>query len=219
MNGDNPSGTGEVPDGESPESRTNSGDRAAMTRRRLVATGAATWATVSLAGCNYITDPYSPDEDDDETTTTTVTTQTSTTDSPGGTTDDTPPGTGSAPTPTPEETTTKPPTTTTACASIGRFAPGMEVGIHVGVYNSVTGSFLSDDEIDGVTVEFPDADFGPLDLSWKGSHENFSENGWGGKVVTTPETESGTYRYHVQIEAGEDSDVAGETISDQFTII
>jgi hypothetical protein len=95
----------------------------------------------------------------------------------------------------------------------------MEVGIHVGVYNSVTGSFLSDDEIDGVTVEFPDADFGPLDLSWKGSHENFSENGWGGKVVTTPETESGTYRYHVKIEAGEDSDVAGETISDQFTII
>lgn len=190
-----------------------------MTRRRLVAAGAATWATVSLAGCHYITDPYSPE--DDEEPTTTVTTQTSTTDSPGtpGDTTDGTPKPGESPTATPTETTTKPPTTTTACASIGRFARGMDVGIQVGVYNSETGSFLGDEAIDGVTVEFPDADFGPLELSWNGPHEKFSVNGWGGKITTTPETESGTYRYHVRIHAGEDSEVAGETVTDQFTII
>ncbi|MFT4892207.1 MAG: hypothetical protein ACI9YT_003148, partial [Halobacteriales archaeon] len=125
MYGDDPGGTGEVPGGESKDPQTGSGDTAATTRRRLVASGVATWATVSLAGCNYITDPYSPEEDDDNTTT--VTTQTSTTDTPG-TADGSPSGTESTPT----ETTTSPPTTTTACANIGRFAPGMEVGIHVG---------------------------------------------------------------------------------------
>jgi len=212
MYGDDPGGTGEVPDGEAGDPQTGSGDRAAVTRRRLVASGAATWATVSLAGCHYITDPGVDDSDDDDSeTTTTVTTATSATGSPG-TGDGTDDG-------TPTETTTAPPTTTTACANIGRFAPGMEVGIHVGVYESETGSFLGDEAIDSVTVEFPEADFGPLELSWKGPHEKFSTNGWGGKITTTPDTDPGTYRYHVSVEASEASDVPDETVTDQFLIV
>ncbi|MEF8757209.1 MAG: hypothetical protein V5A33_03120 [Halobacteriales archaeon] len=216
MNGDDPGGTGEVPDGESDGPHPDSGDTAAVTRRRLVASGAATWATVSLAGCNYITDPYSPEEDSEPTTT--VTTQTSTTDSPGtpgGTTDGAPSGTESTPT----ETTTAPPTTTTACANIDRFAPGMDVGIHVGVYDSQTGSFLGEEAIDSVTIEFPEADFGPIDLSWKGPHEKFSTNGWGGKITTSSDTDPGTYRYYVSVEANEASEVADETVTDQFRIV
>jgi hypothetical protein len=198
-------------------------DRSVLTRRRLVASGAATWATVSIAGCNYITDP-GVDEP-------TVTTETTTTDDPSASTDtsedtggstDAPDGTETPASPdTPTETTDEEEeettTTTSSCASIGRFARGMEVGLHVGIYDPETGDPLGADAIESVTIEFPDADYGPVELNWEGPHEAYDRDTWGSKIETDGETEPGTYEYEVDVES--DRDDVATTISDQFTVV
>lgn len=204
-----------------------------ISRRSLVAAGATGWATVGLAGCNRLADPGPPNQgngdgggngsggngdsggngngngdggngDGPETTVptgnTTVTNETTTT-SPtdGGETDQ--------------------PTTTSGgggCASIGRFSSGMEVGLHVEVFDDYSGDVLGDEAVEGVTVEFPDADFGPLELNWEGDHEAYSETTWGGKVVTSEDTEPGTYRYEITVENG---DGESQTVVDEFTVV
>jgi hypothetical protein len=189
-----------------------------ITRRRLVTTGAATWATVNLAGCDRIDDPGTPapepttEPGDGGTGTTTVTTQTTTTDAPGNQTD------GGDGTETQTATPTEGPTTTTACADIDRFAAGMEIGLHVGVYDSDSGTFLGDSQLDTVTVEFPGAEFEPMELRWSGPHERYSEDGWGGKIVTSPEAEPGTYRYEITVEGASTTD-GPETVTGEFTVL
>ena len=180
-------------------------DKQGLTRRRLVASGAATWATVSLAGCNYITDPGVE--------TPTVTTETTTTDDPSpanGTNESTEDG-------DPEPTETPTEESTTSCASIGRFARGMEVGLHVGIYDPETGDPLGADAIDAVTIEFPEADYGPVELNWEGAHEAYDRDTWGSKIVTDADTDPGTYEYEVNVESDRE-DVAA-TISDRFTVV
>lgn len=190
------------------------GGNSSITRRRLVATGAATWASVSLAGCDRVDDPG---VDTPETETTTVPTgdgqDTPTDDGTGNTTVSTQTTTTDAP-----ETQTEAPPTTTSCASIGRFASGMEVGLHVDVYDSATGEYLGDERVDAVTVEFPDADYGPVELSWTGPHERYSADGWGGKIDTSEDAQPGTYRYEITIEGADVADDS-ETVTDQFTIV
>jgi hypothetical protein len=191
----------------------------AVTRRRLVASGAAAWATVSLAGCRYITDPGVDTPAATDTPTPTVTTETTTTDTPVGPTptpdpDATPTET---PTPSPTPTPTTAPPTTTACASIGEFAPGMDVGLHVGVYDSQTGEPLGDDDLRAVTVEFPEADYGRRELNWHGDHERYDEQTWGTKIVTDPDAQPGTYRYEVAV-IGEEGEVQA-TVANRFTLI
>jgi len=213
-------GDGRADERDDPRDRSD-----AVTRRRLVASGAAAWATVSLAGCQYITDPGV----DTATETPTVTTETTTTDSPTPTPDPnatptptpdpdaTPTPTGTpTPTPTPSPTPT-PPATTTACSSIDEFVPGMEVGLHVGVYDSETGEPLGADDLDAVTVAFPGADYDERDLNWRGAHERYDEATWGTKVVTDPEAESGVYDYEVAVE-GDDGDLR-VTVTDRFVLV
>ena len=182
-----------------------------LTRRRLVASGAATWATVSLAGCNYITDPGVE--------TPTVTTETTTTDDPSGVTETTDENATADADGESTETPTETPTeeSTTSCASIGRFSRGMEVGLHVGIYDPETGDPLGADAIDAVTIEFPDADYGPVELNWEGAHEAYDRDTWGSKIVTDADTEPGTYEYEVVVES-EREEVAS-TISDRFTVV
>ncbi|WP_415383398.1 hypothetical protein [Halosimplex sp. TS25] len=201
-------------------------DGRSVTRRRLLASGAAAWATTSVSGCQYITDPGTGDSED--TTTPTVTTETTTTDEPvaqptptpsDGTDDtaDSTPGEGTdTPTDTPTPTETPPPTTT-ACSLAGQFAAGMEVGLHVSIYDPETGEALGDESLDRVTVEFPDADYGPLELNWAGDHEAYAGDTWGSKIATDTDTESGTYRYEVSVES-DDVDVE-TTVSDRFTVV
>lgn len=211
---------------ESNDAPDVAGDERSLTRRRLVAAGAATWATVSVAGCQYITDPGT--DTPTETDTPTVTTETTTTDEPVAPTTSGDNETGSAgetpadgETPTPTETDSPTPTpteqpTTTACASIGRFAPGMEVGLHVSIFDPATGEPLDDDAVDSVIVEFPDADYGPLELNWEGDHEAYDDETWGSKIRTDGDTDPGTYEYEVTVEADEDDET---TVTDRFTIV
>jgi len=189
-----------------------------------MAAGAATWATASVSGCQYITDPGTGDDDTD---TPTVTTETTTTDDPvGGATPtpepadgtDDPDATPGEETETPTATPTPtPPPTTTSCASLGRFAAGMEVGLHVALYDPDTGDPLGDDAVDAVRVEFPDADYGPLELNWQGDHEAYSADTWGSKIATDADTEQGTYRYEVTVEA--DDETVETKVADQFTVV
>jgi len=210
-------GDGRADDGDD---RPNGED--AVTRRRLVASGATAWATVSLTGCQYITDPGV--ETATESPTPTVTTETTTTDTPTPDPNATPtptpdpdatPTETPTPSPTPTPTPT-PPATTTACSSIDEFVPGMEVGLHVGVYDSETGEALGEDDLDAVTVAFPGADYEEQELNWRGAHERYDERTWGTKVVTDPDAESGVYNYEVTI-VGED-DLRG-TVTDRFILV
>jgi hypothetical protein len=217
-------GDGRADERDAPPDRPN-----AVTRRRLVASGAAAWATVSLTGCQYITDPGV--DTATESPTPTVTTETTTTDTPTPTPtrdpDATPtPTRGPDATPTPTDTPTPSPTptptptapaTTTACSSIDEFVPGMEVGVHVGVYDSETGEPLGDDELAAVTVAFPDADYDERELNWRGAHERYDERTWGTKVVTHPEAEPGVYNYEVSV-AGEDGDLR-VAVTDRFVLV
>lgn len=186
------------PDEPEPEGE----DSTTITRRRIIASGAATWATVSLAGCERIADPGPPDEDGGG-------------GGGGGDGDEAPAGNTTV---TNETTATDEPSDeeTTECASIRRFASGMEIGLHVGVLDDNSGSHLGDDAIDSVTIEFPDADFEPLELNWNGAHEVHSETTWGGKLVTDEDLESGTYRYEITVDG---DDVDSETVVDEFTIV
>lgn len=211
---------------DDPESEPDDG----ISRRRLVAAGAAGWATVSMAGCNRLADPGPPNQgngDDGG-------------NGDGGNGDDGGNGNGgngdgpqtTAPTgnttvtnettatsPDPGGETTEAPTTTSGggeCASLGRFAQGMEVGMHVEVFDDYSGDVLGDDAVERVTVEFPDAEFGPLELNWEGDHEAYSETTWGGKVTTSEDTEPGTYRYEITVESG---DGDPETVVDEFTVV
>lgn len=185
-----------------PPERDDSDSR--LTRRRLVASGAATWASVSLAGCNYITDPGT----ETETETPTVTTETTTTDdpSPSNETDDG------------EQTETPTEERTTSCANIGRFARGMEVGLHVGIFDPETGDPLGSDAVESVNIEFPDADYDPIELNWEGPHEAYDRATWGAKIVTDATTEPGTYEYVVNVETSDERDLQ-TTIMDRFTIV
>ncbi|MEF8850997.1 MAG: hypothetical protein V5A44_08890 [Haloarculaceae archaeon] len=202
-------------DADGPQKRSD-----AVTRRRLVASGAAAWATVSVAGCRYITDPGvdTATETASPTPTPTVTTETTTTDTPVGPTPTPDPDATPTETPTPSPTPTPtPPATTTACASIGEFAPGQEVGLHVGVYDGRTGDPLGSGDLESVTVAFPDAHYDRRELNWRGPHERYDEQTWGTKIVTATDAEPGTYRYEVAVE-GEDGEVEA-TVTNRFTIL
>jgi hypothetical protein len=215
---------------DSPSDGSDSDEESGVSRRRLIATGAAAWTTVSVAGCHYITDPGPPDgsgggaggdgddggdgsgdggtDGEDGTTTTPVPTGSATVTNNTTTTAD-----PSPPTETPTATSTG-----TACESRREFPAGIDIGLNVGVYDSDSGDFLGDDALDGVTVEFPNEDYGPLELNWSGEHEQYIPDGWGGKIETDEDIEPGTYRYEITIE-GDGPFEDGETITDQFTIV
>lgn len=202
MSGDKPNGTVKPPDSEDDQS-----EGSGVTRRRMLAAGVATWASVSLAGCNYLTGPgddggKQTTSDGGQGTNTTVTSNTTTTDSPG----------------TGDGSTEKSPKTT-ACQKSMKFLPGMEVGMLIDVFNSEDGSYAGTEAVDSVTVSFPDADIESTELEWSGSHEVQSEQSWGGTVETTADTEPGTYRYEVTVEPKPDADIDKVTITDQFTIV
>jgi len=176
-----------------------------ITRRRLVALGTTGWATVSLAGCSRVLDPSMRDDGDSDggdtgTTTptgnTTVTNETTTTGESGEETTETYTGEG--------------------CASIRQFAAGMNVGLHVSVFDNDTGDALGADAIERVVVEFLDADFDPLVLNWEGDHEAYTDTSWGGKISTSEDLDPGTYRYEIAVHSG---DGDPDTVVDEFTIV
>ena len=192
----------EPTDSSDPEDTQSKGS--GMTRRQMVTAGAATWASVSLAGCNYLTGPgddgLTETPSDDDQPNTTVTANTTTTGDTGSGDDSTA-------------------ATTTACSQSAKFLPGMEVGILTDVFNSADGSYAGADVVESVVVSFPDADIEPKELTWTGAHETDSEKSWGAAVQTAADAATGTYQYEITVEPKPDADLDKTTITDSFEIV
>ncbi|MFB6133958.1 MAG: hypothetical protein ABEJ55_03120 [Halanaeroarchaeum sp.] len=179
--------------GSEQDSSTDSLRERGVSRRRLMAAGAAGWATVGLAGCSDnggngtsngdTTDGDDTTQDGDDTSDVTVTSQTTTTET--GTTEDS--GGGGT-------------TTTTSCTQSGVFAPGMDVGFLVSIYDTLSGDLLDDGDVDSVRIRFPNADFDPVELTPSGPHEEHVDDKWGGKLSTPIAAEAGRYRYEIEVE-------------------
>jgi len=192
-------------------SRRGHGD--GVSRRRLMAAGAAGWATVSLAGCTKSSGGGDDggntggDETDGETTDYTVTSTTTTTTAPAGTTstEESSDGGGGA-------------TTTTECTQSSIFAPGMDIGFLVSVYDQLSGALLGDDELATVTIAFPDADFEPIELSPSGPHEAHVTDKWGGKLSAPVDAEPGTYKYEIRVGDGPDAEPT-LIVVDELTLV
>lgn len=172
-----------------------------VSRRNLMAAGAAGWATVGLAGCVDIQGEDCEEEDGGEngggenggdgTDDVTVTTQTTTTggDTP---TEDGGGGGGGG--------------TTTQCTQQSIFAPGMDVGFLVSVFDNFTGEKLDADELSTVVLEFPYADIDSVELTASGPHEEYVPDKWGGKASVPVDAEPGTYRYEISVATDPDED-------------
>lgn len=178
-------------------------DDGRFSRRRLIATGAATWTTISVAGCSDGGDPTAT-----ETESLTVTNKTTTTEDPGTPGDDT-----EEPGGTPTETASP---TGTACTSAGRFAAGQEIGLLVGVYRTESGEKLGPGEVDSVHASFASDGIDDRELDWEGGHERVVDDRWGTRLSDTDELEPGAHSYEVTVTttAGEEA-----TVADKFAIV
>ena len=177
---------------ETAESTT--ADDGGVSRRKLMAAGAAGWATVGLAGCS---DNGDTDDGGDETTDgngdVTVTSQTTTTD-------------GDTPTTTEGGGGGTDGGTTTECTQSSVFAPGMDIGFLVDIYDDLSGDKLDEDALAAVTLTFPHADLEPVELTPSGPHEEHVRDKWGGKVSMPADAEPGTYKYEIEVARDPDDD-------------
>lgn len=179
-----------------------------FSRRGMMAGGAATFTSLSVAGCcdppATATETPSPTA----TPTLTVTNQTTTTDEDGTSVDESTP----TPTPTPSPT----PTGTGACTPASLFMQGQEVGLLVGVYRMDSGKLLGPSEVSSVSVAFDAEAVEPRELAWRGDHESVIEERWGGTLADTDRLEPGTYQYEVTVRTHDGTE---ETVSDRFELV
>lgn len=185
-------------------------DDAGVTRRRLLVAGAASWATVGLAGC-------SGGEDE----TTTQSTTESTTEEP--TTAEPEPknyvvtaetGTGSVP---------EGVSFASSCSPTRTFVPGMMVTWQVGIFDPETGEQLTDEDLESVTVN---VEGGPsVDLAWAGDDEENPAQEWGGSwdipADMDPGEEGTKIPYTVEVEVS-DGDANFQTVGileDAVTVV
>jgi hypothetical protein len=206
MSGDSPSAehveSAAASDGEADERDS----REWSVRRRMVLTGAATWATVGLAGCgqNSGDGADSPTDTDADT------------DSP---TDADPSGS-----PAPEDYVVTDDMVAgsqglpesggllSANAPTRRFVPGMEAVWKVGVYDADTGDILGSGDLDGVAVNVDGGD--TVDLSWSGGEEE-----WSGSWTIPEDTEPGTFTYTVEVTDGDANVRNVGVLESQFDVI
>ncbi|MFB6081303.1 MAG: hypothetical protein ABEJ67_00645 [Halanaeroarchaeum sp.] len=164
------------------ERNESDGSRANTTRRKLMAAGAASWATVGLAGC-------ATGGGQSETTTTTTkppeTTHYVVTDDMAVGSEGVPGGHDFL----------------SACSPSRKFTPGMQAIWYVGVYNPETGKQLTDEELgkNGVEIHFKNRNWDPVKLGWAGDDKEHPAQEWGGSIVIPKDAQPGEVKYEVQI--------------------
>jgi hypothetical protein len=177
------------------------GDGPDTTRRRLLATGAATWASVAVAGCPG-------DGGDGETSPTGTDTPT---DEPTDTATDTPE-------PQPENYVVTAETWAggsgvpasisfmSACATTNTFVPGMQVVFFVGVYDPETGDKLTNDDLDGAQINLGDG-METVSLSWSEDHAHATQGdtNWVGSWTLPEDMEPQDLSYTVEVSGGGDA--------------
>ena len=184
--------------GSSEESTNSNGlseertSRSNTTRRRLLASGAAAWATV-LAGC-------AGGGDGGDTPTDTETES------------DPDPNPDSTESPQPESYVVTAETGTgsegvpgsaqfvSACSATRRFVPGMQAIFYVGVYDPDTGEQLTDEDLDAVNVNVGGE---TVELAWAGDDEENPAQEWAGSWMVPEGTETGSLSYTVEVTNGD----------------
>jgi hypothetical protein len=177
------------------------------TRRKLMATGAATWATVGLAGCSGddggngngngdTTDPSGNGNGNGDTTTEPTPTST--------------------PSPQPENYIVSTNTYWNghpapegtggyvgSCSPERQFRRDMDVTFVIGVWDPETGNPVTDDVVDSVTVSFPDRSFDDVALEFVPAEEEGDKPQWNGTFDIPDDAETGSVAYEVQVSDGE----------------
>lgn len=197
MSPDNP----ELEDAESDE---NEGGIAKLTdgsstRRRFLVTTGAVWTSASVAGCSQ--DQGAATATETGTATATATAEPTSTAPPTPeppenyvVTDDMAAGSEGIPAGA---------SFVSSCAPTRKFIPGMHAVWHVGVYDPETGEQLSNDTLDGITVEFTNRDWDPAELQWAGDDEEHPSEEWNGSKTIPEGTEAGTVQYTINISNGD----------------
>lgn len=79
----------------------------------------------------------------------------------------------------------------------------MDVTFVIGLYNSSSGEFVTADDVDGVTVTFPESDqFDPVELTFTPAEDD-AEPQWNETLDLTESTPTGQYNYAVNVEGGD----------------
>jgi hypothetical protein len=173
---------------------------ASTTRRRLLATGAATWATVGLAGCagNGGGDGGSGEGGDGsagDASNYVVTAET------GAGSEGVPDSAGFI----------------SSCSASRRFVPGMQVVFWIGIYDPETGDQLTDEDLESVVVDIDGSE--SVELGWAGDDEENPADEWGGSYVLPEDIEPGTYSYTVEVTNGDANYRTVGILEDSFEVI
>lgn len=171
------------------------------TRRKFLVTNAAVWTSASLAGCGG--------QGQEETTTAAPTTTTPEPPKNFVVTDDMI-ASGDIPAGA---------TFAASCAPTRKFVPGMHAVWKVGVYDPATGEQLTNDDLDGVTVEFTNRDYETVALQWAGDDEEHPHKEWNGSLAIPEGAKPGTVKYDVKISNGDDNYQHVGVAANEFEII
>lgn len=193
------------PNTERAESRDGEGSPSS-TRRRVLLSGAATWATVGLAGCS--------DNGGQGTATTTGT-------SSGTATETAQPQpenyvvtaeTGAGSEGVPEGASF-----VSSCAASTRFVPGMQVVFYVGIYDPETGDQLTDEDLESAVVNIDGGE--TVELGWAGDDEENPAQEWAGSYVLPEDASTGTMSYSVEVTDGNANFRSVGILEDSFEVI
>lgn len=164
-----------------------SSDKAGLSRRKMMAAGAATWVTASFAGCSGNgTDPTTTGAD--------------------------PTTTEGEPQPANYVVTDEMATAAAfgvsfaaACSPTRLFAPGMKAIWEINVYDAESGENLDDSTIDSVTVNVDGVD--ELEAAWMGDEEEHPADMWEATWDVPSDADTGEYTYTIEVEATNEADV------------
>jgi hypothetical protein len=198
------------------ESEETASKQSGTTRRRLLASGAATWATVALAGCTG-------GDDDGDTPTE------SPTDEPTESPTDEPTET---PSPQPENYVVTTETWAGSgvpasvsfmsnCARADTFVPGMQAVFFVGIFDPDTGDRLTSDDLGGVSVNVGDG-MNTIELEWTDEYEYTTRNegnNWVGSWTVPEDMEPQGLPYTIEVTDGDANFQSVGVLSDQITVV
>lgn len=166
------------------------------TRRKLMAAGAASWATVGLAGC--------ASNGGGNTTTEATTTKPKPQDYV--VTEDMATGSDAIPATA---------GFVSACSPTRTFSPGMHAIWDIGIYDPDTGDIVDDTKIESVQVSMSSSDVSAADgktveITWAGDDEENPHQYWNGAWVIPEDVSAGTVNYTVEVSTtGADTHLVG----------
>ena len=178
-------------------------DSSRATRRSFIATGAAVWATASLAGCTGSNAPEQAAAIDSENVEAAQEAKNYVV------TDDI--GAGSQGVPNAAFMS--------ACAPTRKFVPGMQAVWYIGVYDPETGEHVTNDTIDTMQVEFTNRNWDPVELTWAGDDEEHPSDEWNGSTVLPSDADPGTVQYQLTVSGGDGNYQNVGVVASEFEVL